>query len=232
MSLKELLVTSKVKMERVEDEDMKTHRTYLRSHGSSDKVVYSHRGIVFPEEQDLFWINLRSVHDLRKTYDFLYVFTPEKEEFLYYFPSRDDAIEPLGKVKQYFLYGIDVTERKYCFEIKVNVVGEMYINYITTEPKGCNLGLKGLFEILYLFLYKIGYKGKVALKDDVQIAGKFITYERILEGKPSIYEKYGFRILPERLDSIRKAKDSNDLKTLKVLCSNIPMVARDISKFV
>lgn len=226
MILLNLLQKARIKTQPVET-DMDQHRAYLKKQGSSNKVVYSHRGVNFPEGKEyIFWVNI-------KGYSFLYVVTPDREEYIYYFPSKEDVVESLGQSGDgTFIYGVDVSTKKYCFEIKITIAGDMYINYITTVPEGCGVGLKKLFEVAYLLLSTIGYKGKIALKDDVQIDGKFITFDRIKQGKPSIYSRYGFRIIPEREIQIQQAKNKGDMKLLKELCHNIPMVAKDISQFV
>jgi hypothetical protein len=171
--------------------------------------------------------------------NFVYILTSDNT-FLYYFPCTKElctelVLSDLGydeNAKE--VVGIDFEDKHFCIEI-IDKESFLYINFITTTPDKCDSvmcnRLAGLFSMLYCFLSSIGYDGIVWLKDDVVINGEFITYKRLLEGKGSIYTKYGFRILPNVQEKIDELLKFGKLEELKVLSRNIPMVSQNIIGF-
>jgi len=230
MRFLDLLKKSRFPVSTAVTDDMEIHKQYLEKNEGKEKkenIKFSHKGSTIQgdfEKAPFFWFVIQN-------YSFLYIMTPENEEYIYYFPNPEEAIEPLGKIKNNFIYGINLDEKRYCFEIKIGIDGGIMLNFITTQPEGCSVGLNKLFQILNILLSSLKIEGPILLKDDVKVGDKFITYERMLQGKPSIYVKYGFKIISSRLEEIEKAKRLNDTEALKVLYRNIPMVAKDTSKF-
>jgi len=215
--LLKLLNEAKINLFPYDSEIVKDHENYLQN---KEKIVYLHRGVKIPKNTNLIF-----TFHIDKN-NFLYVASPEGEEFIYYFPGSvepEDFLENLGRHEDEHYYGVNISEKKYCFEIKVNVDGEIYLNFITTEPEGCGVGLNELFKVFFSLLTKINYKGRMALKDDVQVKGKFITYDRILAGKPSIYEKYGFFPNKRRMRQIEEEIKNKNFEAAKKLSRNIPM---------
>lgn len=167
---------------------------------------------------------------------FLYIST-DSVEYLYYFgeKSENDILYPLYvNSNNEYVYGIDKSDKQYCIELKFES-NNLHINFITTESENCKKvfcnKLNGLFSVLYIFLKTVNYTGKITLEDDVMINGKFITYDRIINNKPSIYEKYGFEIEKNRLYQINNALADKNYDKLKILSRCIPMYANNIDKF-
>ena len=173
---------------------------------------------------------------------FLYVRTYDKNEYNEYLYFADDVSSLIEDTYSYTekgeeIYSINLENRKFCIELTMESLGYLYINFITTIPGNCKnyfcKGLNGLFQALYFFLSSIDYTKIVLLKDDAQVNGKFLLYERIINNQIpySIYSKYGFEISPLRLADIEQAYKNNDLQVLKIITRNVPMVAPNINNF-
>lgn len=221
-------------LEKYDWTDLLEFKESLLGYNPASKVIVSHRGIPDVKPENVFWVIPKGNQEC----SFLYLKSPEHdEEYLYFMDDqfKRDIIEAIGNDGDEYYYGIDFADKKYCIELKYTTYKEIYINFITTLPKGCSnkycSRLNGLFKVLKIFLDSIGYIGRVALKDDVQVNGKSITLERILEGKGSIYEKYGFFIDEGIFREIKNSIDKGDKQSLKVLSRNIPMVAENTGKF-
>lgn len=174
-------------------------------------------------------------------YNFLWIKNMGKDKNYIYFSDdwRSLMVESdeYDHIKGIPIVCINLEDKKYCIELTTNEFNFLYINFITTLPKGCNnkecQRLRGVFAVLYKFLINIKYTGPVSLRDDSQYEGKFIVFTRAMEKKSnlSIYEKYGFIMSKERRDDIMKAVYNNDIKQLLTITRNIPMIANNINNF-
>lgn len=171
----------------------------------------------------------------------VFVETEQQKQYLYFADPSQKLMEDLNEYDAKTgqeVWGINTEDKKYCLELLwTHGACPVYLNFITTLPKGCAdqrcKRLSGLFSILKSILEALKYRGPVCLKDDVQVQGKFITYERIIARKPqwSIYEKYGFQIVPPVYAELLKALEEKDKERLQRLARNIPMMAPNTARF-
>ena len=197
-----------------------------------DEFVIIHKGMNIP----LDYISILSYDK----YSFVYIKTPKDKIYIYFSPKNEKLFEDTGffdEKEGLSVISINIEQRLYCIELTTNEFNYIYINFITTTPDNCDeiecKKLNGLFKVLYNFLYAINYNNVVTLTDDVQINGKFITAERALKNNKhiSIYEKYGFKMSPDRRQDIINAVNNNNIKIVKDLSRNIPMICKNITEF-
>ena len=73
------------------------------------------------------------------------------------------------------------------------------------------------------------YNSRIYLEDDVQVDDQFITKQRFMKNKPSIYDKYGFTIEKTLLDEMKRLGFDSKYDNLY---RNIPMMALNKDKFI
>lgn len=163
--------------------------------------------------------------NFEKRVHYYYIADTEKDIF------EDSGYDETGMP----FYSINRSNKRYCIELIKDSRGFFKINFITTQPKGCSgvecKRLNGLFSVIKKFLEGIGYTGIVSLEDDVMVNGSLITYDRFLEGKPSIYAKYGFCMSDDKKKQLDLLKSENRLEELRKSMRNIFMVAQNVSNF-
>ena len=108
---------------------------------------------------------------------------------------------------------ISVSDKDYCFEIFSHESG-FKINFITTNrDKGCTIedeeckSLNYLFSVIYELLTIENFKGSLYLEDDSMINECFTIVFNLVNGKDSIYCKYGFEYAEKGLQIINKYKE-------------------------
>ena len=179
---------------------------------------------------------------------FLYVKVPViNKSYLYYYCdliNLNDLIDIIGynKLTKNKIVGVNFEQKKYCIELTTNDENNLYINYMTTIPNGCNntlcnKGLSFLFKVLYIFLNHIEYKGQISLRDDSRLINMKETnliILRLSQGKSqiSIYEKYGFKISSDIYNTILNAFNNKNITELKKHIYNIQMKADNIDLFI
>ena len=193
-----------------------------------------HRGIEI-KKKDIYMLMIDPVEA-----SFLYVSIPSDKK-IYFYAANDissNLIEDIGyHTTGNTIKGINFEDRKFCIELTLNEYNQIYINFITTLPDGCENKfcnkLNGLFALLFKFLNQIGYKDAVSLKDDARVGGDSLVFLRLMKNDKNIiiYEKYGFKMSVNRYNDIIKAKKDNDIIKLKNFTSNIPMRAKNINEF-
>jgi len=178
---------------------------------------------------------------------FLYVKVPLiNKSYLYYYCdliNLNDLIDIIGynKLTKNKIVGVNFEQKKYCIELTTNDENNLYINYMTTIPNGCNntlcnKGLSFLFKVLYIFLNHIEYKGQISLRDDSRLINMKETnliILRLSQGKSqiSIYEKYGFKMSDNTHNIILNLFNNNNINELKKHIFNIPMISKNIDLF-
>ena len=108
---------------------------------------------------------------------------------------------------------ISVSDKDYCFEIFTYESG-LKINFITTNrDKGCTIedeeckSLNYLFSVIYELLTIENFDGSLYLEDDSMINGCFTIVFNLVNGKDSIYCKYGFEYAEKGLQIIKEHKE-------------------------
>lgn len=99
---------------------------------------------------------------------------------------------------------IQTENKKYCVEIMDKFVENkkaIYINWlqnrddcdIPNNPNTVCKSLKGIMTLIFTFFRNINITGPIYLDDDSMIGGIKTLIPRLLSGKSSIYEAYGFK---------------------------------------
>jgi len=108
---------------------------------------------------------------------------------------------------------ISIEDKDYCFEIFTYESG-LKINFITTNRnKGCTIedgdckSLNYLFSVIYELLKIENFEGSLYLEDDSIINDCFTIVFNLVNGKDSIYCKYGFEYTERGLEMINKYKE-------------------------
>jgi hypothetical protein len=108
---------------------------------------------------------------------------------------------------------ISIEDKDYCFEIFSHESG-LKINFITTNKnKGCSIedeeckSLNYLFSVIYELLTRENFEGSLYLEDDSIINDCFTIIFNLVNGKDSIYCKYGFEYSERGLQIINKHKE-------------------------
>lgn len=127
--------------------------------------------------------------------------------------------ELTGKIESRFVgydettSDISISDKDYCFEIFSYESG-LKINFITTNRnKGCTIedgeckSLNYLFSVIYELLTNENFKGSLYLEDDSIINDCFTIVFNLVNGKDSIYCKYGFEYTERGLELINKYKE-------------------------
>jgi hypothetical protein len=128
-----------------------------------------------------------------------------QEHIEYTFDEETFEFKPMLKGINTKILQISTTDDKsYCIELLFYPKYTLKINFITTNDKiGCKIDDQGckslnfIFRELYLFLHSIDFKGVLILDDDSQVDNESLLTYNLINGKESIYCKYGFKYQQE-----------------------------------
>ena len=122
-------------------------------------------------------------------------------------------------------YFIDVSPKLYCIELSDKLSNDnikTYLNWINYGSE-CDLprsvknickSLEGMMRLIFSFLSEIKFIGPLYLDDDSMIGNIKTIIPRLLTGKKSIYDKFGFVTSYENNNRITELVDQ--LKNIKI----------------